>query len=530
MFRTAATIAATSLAAYLAPAAHAALAADTTQVYRTAQGAQVDLIVLAPAGDGNAVIRITGTSTPIDGLALPYKRSNSGSVDVFTTTWHGRRLSLVQVSRRGRERWELYVPGDLNHSRPLTLDEARTRALQPGELLALYDKQLKDGTHQKVAAFNRSEEQARHDKELLDSAAQADKACGGHTTARIAWSTISDDVLKQYSMGSYCSQPLATMATLCQQAPAAAAALRERVKELTCSWTGPTKLTLAAGKLEWNVDSQGSNLEDLSRQYFESLEVAAPSAPSGQAPPWGDGHTLGQRITLARTNVCTDGKGHYVVSAPAAPSGPQLYYGDAKKLAQVPVTDALGNGAFFEPRCFNPGANSSFRGLDVRVYSRVEVDEAKRLCRVTCGTRKTDLTLLPAEQAAQLLTAASYLPPQDRRTGHSLNRDEKGNYYYVDKGATPQTAQDFRLYVGPKGNMKLQKMINVVSDSQGEIFSTKSGALRFIVGPHGRESTWVQGASRVKLLAVPVEENWQLIYNELGVYVGQKRGTPCDDL
>ena len=84
--------------------------------------------------------------------------------------------------------------------------------------------------------------------------------------------------------------------------------------------------------------------------------------------------------------------------------------------------------------------------------------------------------------------------------------------------------------MGPKGNMKLQKMTNVVSDSQGEIFSTKTGDLRLIVGPGGTQSTWVKGAARTSLLAVPVQENLRMIWTELGVYAGEKRSNPCDDL
>jgi hypothetical protein len=29
---------------------------------------------------------------------------------------------------------------------------------------------------------------------------------------------------------------------------------------------------------------------------------------------------------------------------------------------------------------------------------------------------------------------------------------------------------------------------------------------------------------------VPLQDNWALIYNELGVYRGAPLGTPCDDL
>ena len=62
-------------------------------------------------------------------------------------------------------------------------------------------------------------------------------------------------------------------------------------------------------------------------------------------------------------------------------------------------------------------------------------------------------------------------------------------------------------------------------------FSTKTGSLRFILSKGERtETLWIQNAARKKLLQVKVEENLPLIYTELGVYAGQRLGTPCDDL
>lgn len=51
---------------------------------------------------------------------------------------------------------------------------------------------------------------------------------------------------------------------------------------------------------------------------------------------------------------------------------------------------------------------------------------------------------------------------------------------------------------------------------------------------------WIQGKKQLALTVVPIESvdektgepinNYQLIYNDLGVYLGQKLGNPCDDL
>ena len=121
---------------------------------------------------------------------------------------------------------------------------------------------------------------------------------------------------------------------------------------------------------------------------------------------------------------------------------------------------------------------------------------------------------------------------------HLLARDDQGRYFYVDRGNTPETEKSFRLFVGPKGAMKLQKMTNAVADTEGEIFTTKSGSLRYVTD-RKNPPVWIQGGKKTKLTVVPLEgtdangepvNNYQLIYNDLGVYLGERLGNPCDDL
>jgi hypothetical protein len=175
----------------------------------------------------------------------------------------------------------------------------------------------------------------------------------------------------------------------------------------------------------------------------------------------------------------------------------------------------------------------------MRLFSSVNHDVSKTSCSVSCGARTTSLSILDEEAKKTLLAKASYEAPLQTRTPHRLARDEEGRYFYVDKGNTPETEKSFRLYVGPKGAMKLQKMTNAVADTEGEIFTTKSGSLRYVTDRQ-KPPTWIQGKKKLTLTIVPIESvdektgepinNYQLIYNELGVYLGQKLGNPCDDL
>ncbi len=247
-------------------------------------------------------------------------------------------------------------------------------------------------------------------------------------------------------------------------------------------------------------------------------------------PPWGKGESLGELLTLEKTAVCTDGKGHYVVVAPYEKTDTQLFYGDGKTFVQVPRPPwGISPMDFLEPRFFNKGANSNFRGQDFRVFSGVEYDAAKKTCALRCGERTTPFTLVEPEQSEKLLRAAKLEKNPQKYVPYALLRDTQGNYYLVEKGFHPEDDKSFRVHVGQKGSLKLQQMKDIVSDSEGQIFSTKKGELRLVVD-RSQSPVWIEGAKKkVELRVVPITENLQMIYNELGVYSGARLGTPCDD-
>jgi hypothetical protein len=270
------------------------------------------------------------------------------------------------------------------------------------------------------------------------------------------------------------------------------------------------------------------------------LLTASGPARAGEAPPWGKAENLGERMILEKTGVCTDGKSHYVVVAPHDRQSTQVFYGDGKTFYRVPLPPwVLSGDTFFEPRFVAKGKNSNFRGLDMRLYASAEYEAAKKTCVVSCGERKATLTILDEDAKKALLAKATFEPPLHKRSPHHLARDNSGRYFYVDKGNTPETEKNFRLFVGNKGAMKLQKMVNAVADTEGEIFTTKSGSLRYVTD-RKNPPIWTEKGKKLVLTVVPIESvdaatnepinNYQLIYNELGVYLGEKLGNPCDDL
>jgi hypothetical protein len=221
-----------------------------------------------------------------------------------------------------------------------------------------------------------------------------------------------------------------------------------------------------------------------------------------------------------------DAKGH-VIAVAVKDVKSRLYYGDDKALTEVPVNPSDNTGPM-------PDGSWTRKFIDPR-FKRVIKDYrdiAKSLTQVSfdgkayllkCGERSTALTPLPADKQ-KAARAAKREPAPEPYKPYALARDDRGTYYYVDRAGEKR----FRVFSGPKGSLKKLRMTNVVSDSEGDLFATTSGDLRLLIDK--KEVTWIEPTTRRKLTLVPTEDNLPMIYTELGVYSGEKLGTPCDDL
>jgi hypothetical protein len=219
--------------------------------------------------------------------------------------------------------------------------------------------------------------------------------------------------------------------------------------------------------------------------------------------------------------VLADGKGHFLALVPFAGMDERdhVYYGDGKRFYALRIGPSSMNGreafslSFWDPR-FRDGVKREVRLRDAR-YT------------VACGEHETEVKALPAEEAGKLLSAAAFFAPHWRWKAYALARDDRGTYYYVDRQREPADSRNFRVYAGQRGKFKRLEMINVVADSVGEIFVTRTGKLRLVVGKP--ESFWIQGKNKTGLTNVNIDDNATMIYDELGAYPGQRLGTPCDD-
>jgi hypothetical protein len=225
--------------------------------------------------------------------------------------------------------------------------------------------------------------------------------------------------------------------------------------------------------------------------------------------------------------VLTDGKGHYVVyNANALTSGP-TFYGDGKTFHFLHVVSVSVDGAdawsmsFWDPRVQRQYQESASFSMS---------DEG-RTFEVACGVGKTTFTRLTGPEAAKLIEGADFRGSLWTRRPEHLFRDDTGVYYLVDRLRTDSAERrDWRVFIGPRGKMKLAALKDVVDDDQGQIFATKDGSLRLVTS--GDDSRWLKGKAATPLTRVDLSSlrNARVLYVDLGPYTGEKLGTPCDDL
>ena len=250
------------------------------------------------------------------------------------------------------------------------------------------------------------------------------------------------------------------------------------------------------------------------------------ASAADRKPEPGELDTSAFRDSLA---VFTDGAGHYMTMVTfetmteGVEFGEHVYYGDGARLYAQKIGGASSDSkqrkihrSFWEPR-----GGGSFAGQGVKYV-------------LECHDRATAFAPLKDDARKAFLEKARFFPRLWKRRAYTLARDDEGTYYYVDRALQPRESFDFNLYRGTRGAMKPMPLVNIVSDSEGDIFAGKRGRLRLVLtnssGRRQRAWEWIAGKARKPLVDVPVDRNAMLIYRDLGVYDGKRLGTPCDDL
>jgi hypothetical protein len=241
------------------------------KLYSGPEGETVAVIPLTakgPKGEKQALLHVQGTDSDFDGKALLHVvNETSRSADYITQYKGNNYYTLVMRESYGNKKYELFVPGKRDGLR-VSFDEKRSAALKGEDVYKLHQKQQSDGTLGKLAAFNRKEREGYGEEGLGEELKAMNTACGTQVTASIDWKSVSDEVIKTYSIASYCSNPISALRRLCDSA-AAKKIIQSKVKKLSCQFGPALKLEVKSGSVSWTTAVDVANQEEFATQFFE---------------------------------------------------------------------------------------------------------------------------------------------------------------------------------------------------------------------------------------------------------------------
>jgi hypothetical protein len=242
------------------------------KVYAGPDGVTVDVVPLVAKGsDGNpqVIIHVQGTGTAFDGKAMLHSVNETDKGANYITQYKGEDFYtlIMRSGWGGSKNYELWVP-ERREAISVGLDEKRSKKLDSEDVYDLYEDQKKDGTLGRMAAFDRKDREVYYNQELAQTAKSLNDTCGTQVKASIDWKSVSDDLLKKYSVASYCGAPLEALRRLCDT-PGAKKIIQAKAKSLSCQFGSELKLDVQGGAVRWTTAPEASNQEEFATTYFE---------------------------------------------------------------------------------------------------------------------------------------------------------------------------------------------------------------------------------------------------------------------
>jgi hypothetical protein len=93
-------------------------------------------------------------------------------------------------------------------------------------------------------------------------------ACGTNVTATIDWKSVTDDIIKRYSISSYCGNPLEALQKLCGS-NVGKRVISAKVKSFSCRFGPELKLEVKDGAVSFTTQQDAANQDEYAMQFFE---------------------------------------------------------------------------------------------------------------------------------------------------------------------------------------------------------------------------------------------------------------------
>lgn len=229
------------------------------QVFNAGQGVSLALV---PTADGKqALAQVSGINHPLDEVVFLTQVNELGNEQRdYGIRFDGRGYNLVNQRRAwGGESYQLNLPNTQGFE--LRFDEEKSKSFKPAELLALYQRQEKEGVQARIASFDRNKRLADYSASLQEMDAETAKACGTPVTTQVNWPAIDDQTLIELSVPSFCGEVVKQMAYLCENREAFKTEAKS-IKTVECGFGATIKLHEKNGVLQFTTHRDEANQGD----------------------------------------------------------------------------------------------------------------------------------------------------------------------------------------------------------------------------------------------------------------------------
>lgn len=229
------------------------------QVFDAGQGVS---LALAPSADGKqALVQVKGINHPLDEVVFLTQVHDLGNEQSdYGIRLDGRDYNLLNKRRAwGGESLQLNLPKTQGFD--LSFNETKTQAFKSSDLLALYQRQDKDGVQARLAAFDRKKRLQAYNDALQQMDREASEACGTPLSTQVKWDAIDDEKLIGLSVPSFCGEVVNQLAYLCGRTDAFKAEAKS-IKGVECSFGEAMKLREEQGQLRFTTHPDEANQGD----------------------------------------------------------------------------------------------------------------------------------------------------------------------------------------------------------------------------------------------------------------------------
>lgn len=105
--------------------------------------------------------------------------------------------------------------------------------------------------------------------ELIDNAKQTTAECGVDIPIKFDWANVPADRILSSSAASYCDNMLYSVRRICGDA-AGKAAVKEKVKSISCGFGPERSMSLKDGKLDYKIQFDSSNDADFAYEFLQN--------------------------------------------------------------------------------------------------------------------------------------------------------------------------------------------------------------------------------------------------------------------